>query len=99
MSVLGLLARFGGYVPAGIALLLPVVFLPTASDTYILPRASIVIGGAGLGVGLALLRRDGRGLGGGRVPLRAGAGAAPLAFAFFVSWPVCPRGAFQPNRS
>ncbi len=94
MSVLGLLDRFGGYVPAAIALLLPVVFLPTASDTYILPRASIVIGGACLGVGLALLRRDGRGLGGLRLPLAAAAGGALLAFAFSISWPLSLAGSY-----
>ena len=94
MSVLGWLDRFGGYLPAAIALLLPVVFLPGASDTYILPRASVVIGGACLGVGLALLRRGGPGLGALRLPLSAAAGAALLAFAFSISWPLSLAGSY-----
>ena len=50
-----LLERLGGFLPAAIALALPTVFIPIAVDSYILPRAAIVIAGAGLGVGLAFL--------------------------------------------
>ena len=50
-----LLQRLGGFLPAAIALALPTVFVPVAVDSYILPRAAIVIAGAGLGCGLALL--------------------------------------------
>ena len=49
-----LLGRLGGYLPAAIALALPIVFIPNLVDEFILPRASIVIVGACLGAGVAL---------------------------------------------
>ena len=58
-----LLERLGGFLPAAIALALPTVFIPIAVDSYILPRAAIVIAGAGLGCGLALLPPGGPSLG------------------------------------
>ena len=70
-----LLERLGGFLPAAVALALPTVFIPIAVDSYILPRAAIVIAGAGLGVGLALLLPGGPGLGPMRIPLIA----APIA--------------------
>jgi O-antigen ligase len=82
-----LLERLGGFLPAAIALALPTVFIPNAVDTFILPRVAIVIVGAGLGFGLALLLPGSPGLGPLRLPLIAAAGAALLAFAFSVSWP------------
>src|SRR5438093_8923670 len=54
-AVKHLLERIGGFLPSLVALTLPVVSIPIASDSYILPRASIVIAGACLGLGLAML--------------------------------------------
>ena len=89
-----LLERSGGFLPAVIALALPVAFLPSASDSYILPRASIVIAGACLGVGLALLIPIAAGLGNLRLPLALAAAAALLAFAFSISWPLSFVGSY-----
>jgi O-antigen ligase len=89
-----LLERFGGFLPAALALALPIVFIPTASDSYILPRASIVIAGACLGVGIALLLPGGPSLGALRWPLLAAAAAAVLAFITSVSWPLSLAGSY-----
>src|SRR2546423_3870410 len=89
-----LLGRLSGFLPAVVAGLLPIVFIPTASDTYILPRASLVIAGACLGVGLALVTQDGPRLGPLRWPLLAAAAAALLAFAFSISWPLSLAGSY-----
>jgi len=89
-----LLERFGGFLPAAIALALPIVFIPTASDSYILPRASIVIAGACVGVGIALLLHSGPPLGALRWPLLAAAAAAVLAFITSVSWPLSLAGSY-----
>src|SRR2546428_119169 len=86
--------RFGGFLPAAIALTLPFVFIPTASDSYILPRASIVIAGACVGVGIALLLHGGPPLGALRWPLLAAAAAAVLAFITSVSWPLSLAGSY-----
>src|SRR5438093_9099008 len=80
-----LLERLGGFLPAAIALALPTVFIPIAVDSYILPRASIVIAGAGLGAGLALLLPGGPRLGSLRLPLLAAILAATLAYDFSVN--------------
>ncbi|MDQ6876119.1 MAG: O-antigen ligase family protein [Candidatus Dormibacteraeota bacterium] len=88
------LERLGGFLPAATALALPAVFIPIAVDSYILPRAAIVIGGSGLGVGLALLLPQGPGLGRLRIPLIAAAAAALLAFIFSVSWPLSFIGSY-----
>jgi O-antigen ligase len=95
-----LLERLGGFVPVAVALAVPTVFIPTISslpsaiDAFILPRASIVIAGACVGTGLALLTPGGPGLGALRLPLAAAAGAALLAFAFSVSWPLSFAGSY-----
>jgi O-antigen ligase len=89
-----ILERLGTYLPAAIALALPTVFIPNLYDEFILPRVSIVIVGACLGAGLALLLPGGRGLGSLRWPLIAAAAAALLAFAFSVSWPLSLAGAY-----
>ena len=89
-----LLQRFGGVVPAVVALALPILWIPIASDSYILPRASIVIAGACLGTGLALLISDVPRLGSLRWPLLAAAAAAVLAFVFSVSWPLSLIGSY-----
>ncbi len=89
-----LLERIGGFVPSLAALALPVLSLPIASDSYILPRASIVIAGACLGIGLALLIPPGPGLGALRLPLLVAAAAALLAFVFSISWPLSLAGSF-----
>jgi O-antigen ligase len=89
-----LLERIGGFLPSLVALTLPVTSIPIASDSYILPRASIVIAGACLGVGLALLAAGKPGLGALRWPLGAAAAAAVLAFAFSISWPLSLAGSY-----
>ena len=89
-----LLERSGGFIPSLVALTLPLVSIPIASDSYILPRASIVIAGACLGIGLALLIPAGPSLGALRFPLVAAAGAAVLAFVFSISWPLSLIGSF-----
>jgi len=89
-----LLSRLSGFLPAVVAGALPIVFIPTASDTYILPRASLVIAGACLGVGLALLTQDDLRLGALRWPLLAAAAAAAMAFAFSVSWSLSLAGSY-----
>jgi hypothetical protein len=90
-----LLGRLGGYLPAGVALAIPTVFLTNADDSYILPRVSIVVAGACLGVGLALLAPGGPGLGRQRWPLTAAALAAVLAFALSISWPLSFAGSYS----
>jgi hypothetical protein len=89
-----LLERLGGWLPAIIAVALPTVFIPGEVDSFILPRASIVVGGACLGVGIALLNPGGPGLGKMRRPLAAAAVGAVLAFATSVSWPLSLAGAY-----
>lgn len=88
------LERLGGFLPAAIALALPIVFIPNAVDSYILPRVAIVIAGAGLGLGVALLLPGGPRLGPLRWPMVAAAAAALLAFAFSASWPVSLTGSY-----
>jgi O-antigen ligase len=89
-----LLGRLGGYLPAAIALGLPTAFLPAAEDSFILPRVSIVVAGACLGAGIALLSPGGPGLGRLRWPLIVGVGAAVLAFLFSTSWPLSFAGSY-----
>jgi O-antigen ligase len=89
-----ILERLGTYLPAAIALALPTVFIPNLYDEFILPRVSIVVVGACLGAGIALLLPGGRGLGPLRMPLIAAAAAALLAFAFSVSPPLSIAGAY-----
>src|SRR5713101_1470034 len=89
-----ILERLGNYLPAAVALALPTVFIPNAVDSFILPRASIVIGGACVGTGLALLLPGGPGLGQLRLPLIAAAAVALIAFASSVSWPLSLAGAY-----
>ena len=80
-----ILERLGTYLPAAILLALPTVFIPSLIDSFILPRTSLVIIGACIGTGLALLLPGGPGLGRLRLPLLAAVAAALLAFAFSVS--------------
>lgn len=89
-----LLERFGGFFPAAVALALPLAFIPNLGDLFILPRASIVLGGACIGVGLALLTPTTNRLGALRWPLVAAGLAALLAFAFSVSWPLSLAGSY-----
>jgi len=89
-----LLGRLGAYLPAAIALGLPTAFLPAAEDSFILPRVSIVVAGACLGAGIALLAPGGPGLERLRWPLLAGVGAAILAFLFSISWPLSFAGSY-----
>ena len=89
-----LLERSGGFIPPLAALALPVVSLPIASDSYILPRASLVIAAACLGAGVAFLIPGRPSLGSLRLPLIAAAAAALLAFAFSISWPLSLAGSY-----
>src|ERR1700694_211079 len=89
-----LLERLGAFLPVAIALALPTLFLPGAVDSFILPRASLVIAGACLGIGLALLVPGGPGLGPLRRPMLVAAAATILAFAFSVSWALSFAGAY-----
>ena len=93
-AVSSLLERIGGFFPALIALALPTVFLPFLSDLFILPRASIVIAGACVGTGLALLVPTRRDLGALRWPVLAAAGAAILAFVFSINWGLSFAGSY-----
>lgn len=94
MAVRRLLERSSGFFPAVVALTLPVAWLPSISDSFILPRAAIVIAGACIGVGLALLIPRAAGLGNLRMPLALAAAAALLAFAFSISWPLSLIGSY-----
>src|ERR1700730_3520955 len=88
------LGRLGVYLPAGVGLALPTLFIPTVEDSFILPRASTVIAGACLGVGLALLTPRRPSLGNLRWPLIGACGAAILAFVFSISWPLSLAGSY-----
>ena len=88
------LERLGGFLPAATALALPILFIPIASDSFILPRAGVVLAGACLGLGLGLVASRGPTLGDLRLPLAAAAGAALLAFAFSISWPLGLAGSY-----
>jgi O-antigen ligase len=92
--VLHLLSRLSGYLPALVALALPTVFTTSASDSFILPRASIVIAGACLGIALALLIPRGPGLASLRWPLLAAAATALLAFIFSISQALSLAGSY-----
>ena len=89
-----LLERFGGFLPTLVALTLPLLFLPSLADSYILPRAAAVIAGACIGAALAIVAPGGPRLGEWRWPLLAAAAAAVLAFAFSVSWPLGLAGSY-----
>jgi O-antigen ligase len=80
-----LLERLGGFLPAAVALALPTLYIPTAVDSFILSRAAIVIGGACICDGVALLTPGGPRLRRMRWPLSAACGAAMLAFLFSIS--------------
>lgn len=88
------LERLGSYLPAFVALALPIVFVPPAVDSFILPRASIVIAAACIGAGVALQVGGGPGLGRMRWPLLAAATAALLAFVASTSWPLSLAGSY-----
>jgi len=77
-----------------VALALPTVFVPGAVDSFILPRASIVVGAACLGTGLMLLLPGGPGLGPMRWPLIAACLAAGLAFATSANWGLSWAGSY-----
>ena len=86
--------RVGNWFPVAVAAALPLVFIPTFVDAFILPRTSIVVGAACLGAGLALLIQRPPALGGLRWPLTAAMAAAVLAFAFSTSWPLSLIGSY-----
>lgn len=72
----------GTWLPALIAFLLPTVFMPNLIDEFILPRTAVVIAGACVGAGLALLIPGRPSLGRLKWPLIAAAAAAVLATIF-----------------
>ena len=86
--------RLGNWFPVVLAAALPVAFLPSLIDAFVLPRAAIVIAGACLGTGLALLIPGKPGLGNMRLPIILAAAGAVLAFAFSVSWPLSLAGSY-----
>jgi O-antigen ligase len=88
------LERLGRHLPAAVGLALPLLFIPFAVDSYILPRASVVIAGACLGVAIGLTASRGAGLGSLRLPLLAAAIAALLAFATSTNWAVSLVGSY-----
>jgi O-antigen ligase len=88
------LRRLSGFLPAAVAVALPTVFIPIATDAYILPRVAVVITAACLGAGLALLLPGGPSLGPLRLPLAAAGVAAGLAVLFSVSWPLSVAGSY-----
>lgn len=77
-----------------VALAIPIVFVPSFVDAFILPRASIVVAGGCVGTGLALLAGKRQGLGELRWPLVAAAVVAVAAFAFSASWPLSLIGSY-----
>jgi O-antigen ligase len=88
------LERLGSFLPAVVAAALPVAFVPAAVDAYILPRTSIVVAGACIGAGLALLVRGSPGLGALKWPLVAAVIAAIVAFLTSVSPPLSFAGSY-----
>ena len=86
--------RVAEWLPALIALALPTLFVTGLVDAFVLPRASLVIAGACLGTGLALLMPGRPQLGSLRWPLVAAGAAAILAFAFSISWPLSFVGSY-----
>jgi O-antigen ligase len=83
-----------GAAPAGLAALLPLLYIPALVDAYILPRVGLAVTGAGTLLGLALVGRSGAAawapplrtrLGPLRLPAMAVAAAALLAWAFSAS--------------
>ncbi|HKC18194.1 MAG TPA: O-antigen ligase family protein [Candidatus Dormibacteraeota bacterium] len=88
------LDRLGGYFPALLATALPVVFIPAAGDSYVLPRTAIVIAGAFLGLGLVFLTSRTDSLGALDWPMLAAGAAVLLALAFSISWPLSVAGSY-----
>lgn len=86
--------RLGNWLPVLIALAVPLVFLPSLVDSFILPRSALVVTGACLGTGLAVLIPGKPRLGALKWPLLAAAGAALVASAFSVSWPTSLIGSY-----
>jgi O-Antigen ligase len=86
--------RLGNWFPVLLAGALPLVFLPSLVDAFVLPRTAIAIAGACLGTGLALLIPGKPRLGNIRWPLIAAAAAAIIAFAFSTSWPLSLAGGY-----
>jgi O-antigen ligase len=89
-----LTTRVGGWFPVVLALAMPTLFLPNLVDAFILPRVSLVIAGACVGTGIAILVVNKPGLDTLRRPLIAACVAALVAFAFSVSWPLSLTGSY-----
>jgi O-antigen ligase len=88
------IGRLADYLPAVLAAALPVVWVPSAFDSFVLPRASLVIAGACLGIGLVLITGRESNVSPLRWPLLAASGAAFLALLFSVSWPLSTAGSY-----
>ena len=86
--------RLGNWFPVLVAAALPITFLPSLVDAFVLPRTAIVLSAACLGTGVALLIPGKPGLGNMRWPLILAAAGALLAFAFSVSWPLSLAGGY-----
>jgi cytochrome c-type biogenesis protein CcmH/NrfG len=89
-----LIDRFGWVLPATMALGIPVLFDPQASDGFILPRVSLLIAGAGVTL-LLRLRSGGDGFGSLGLPAVAVAAAALVACVLSVNVPVSAVGAYE----
>lgn len=88
------LGRLAEYLPAVLGGALPLAWVPSAFDSFILPRAAIVIVGACLGIGLVLITGREWIVTPLRWPLLGSAGATLLALVFSVSWPLSTAGSY-----
>ncbi|HLQ61269.1 MAG TPA: O-antigen ligase family protein, partial [Candidatus Acidoferrales bacterium] len=88
------LAAMGDALPAVLLAVLPILFIPGLSDLFILPRAGLVVTGAALAAGCALVCGARNSLGPLRWPAVGVALAALAAFAFSASWPLSLMGAY-----
>src|SRR5438309_1443941 len=93
-SAHSLIDRIGWILPAALALGIPVLFDPQATDGFILPRVSLLVAGAGVTV-LLRLRSHGAGFGSLGLPAVSVAGAAVLACALSINVPVSAVGAYD----
>jgi O-antigen ligase len=94
MSPSGLVERHGWLLAAALALGVPVLFDPQASDGYLVPRTSLLVAGAGLAA-IARCWSRAPALGDLRAPALAVAAAAVLACVLSVSVPLSAVGAHE----
>jgi O-antigen ligase len=94
MSPSRLIDRYSWVLVAALALGVPVIFDPAGADGYLVPRASLLIAGAGLAAVVRLWSRA-PALGDIGSPALAVAAAAVLACVFSVSVPLSAVGAYE----